>query len=193
MSWVYEFGVNGTCFYGACTNVQVFVVAIAVIELKRRTLSAHIVLDVTRIRYGKMAYALQIFYSTLRQIFNSVNILIRGSAVFTALNGMDVIAGIWTPPFGVAICIMAGGIKATILTDYAHNVYILILTGMFVVDAKSSLLGSPTAVFEALQEAAGRVPVAGNSVGGYLTMSSQTGILLGAAVLTSAIGSTVDL
>jgi urea-proton symporter len=64
---------------------------------------------------------------------------------------------------------------------------------MFVVYATSSLLGSPTAVFEALQEAAKRAPLAGNAGGGYLTMSSQSGILLGVVVLTSAFGSTVDV
>jgi urea-proton symporter len=194
-SWVYEFGVSGAYFYGAYANVQVFVFAIAAIELKRRAPGAHTVLEVTRVRYGKVGHTVQIFYSTLRQIFNSVNILIGGSAVFTALTGMNVIACIWTLPVGVAIYTMAGGIKATILTDYAHNiiVFVLILTGMFVVYATSRLLGSPTAVFEALQEAAKRAPIAGNAGGGYLTMSSQTGILLGVVVLTSAFGSTVDV
>jgi len=37
---------------------------------------------------------------------------------------MNVIAGIWTLPIGVAIYTMAGGIKATILTDYAHNIIV---------------------------------------------------------------------
>lgn len=194
-SWVYEFGVSGAYFYAAYANVQVFVFAIAAVELKRRAPGAHTVLEVTRIRYGTVGHATQIFYSTLRQIFNSVNILIGGSAVFTALTGMNVIAGIWTLPVGVAVYTMTGGIKATILTDYAHNiiVYVLILTGMFVVYATSSLLGSPSAVFDALQDAAQRAPVAGNAGGGYLTMSSQTGILLGVVVLTSAFGSTVDV
>lgn len=194
-SWVYEFGVSGAYFYAAYANVQIFVFAIAAVELKRRAPGAHTVLEVTRIRYGTLGHATQIFYSTLRQIFNSVNILIGGSAVFTALTGMNVIAGIWTLPLGVALYTMAGGIKATILTDYAHNiiVYVLILTGMFVVYTTSSLLGSPGAVFDALQDAAQRDPVAGNSGGSYLTMSSQTGILLGVVVLTSAFGSTVDV
>lgn len=194
-SWVYEFGVSGTYFYAAYANVQVFVFAIAAVELKLRAHGAHTVLEVTRIRYGTAGHGTQIFNSTLRQIFNSVNILIGGSAVFTALTGMNVIAGIWTLPIGVAIYAMAGGIKATILTDYAHNiiVYVPILTGMFVVYATSSSLGSPGAVFDALQEAARRAPVAGNSGGEYLIMSSQTGILLGVVVLTSAFGSTVDV
>lgn len=194
-TWVYEFGVSGAYFYGAYAIVQIFVFAIAAIELKRRAPGAHTVLEVTRVRYGAVGHGTQIFYSTLRQIFNSVNILIGGSAVFTALTGMNVIAGIWTLPVGVAIYTMAGGIKATILTDYAHNiiVYVLILTGMFVVYTTSSLLGSPSAIYDALREAALRAPVSGNARGEYLTMSSQTGILLGVVVLTSAFGSTVDV
>lgn len=104
--------------------MQIFVFAIVAIELKRSTPGAYTVLEMTRIRYGMFDYGTQNFYSTSRQIFNGVNILIGGSAVFTALTGMNVVAGIWMLPVGVTICTMAEGIKAKVLTDYAHNIIV---------------------------------------------------------------------
>ena len=76
---------------------------------------------------------------------------------------------------------VTGGIKATILTDYVHTIiiYVMILTGLFVVYSRSSLIGSPEAMFELLKAAAQRAPVSGNADGEYLTMSSRSGVLLG--------------
>ena len=93
------------------------------------------------------------------------------------------------PPFlnetnhlkGVVIYTLTGGIKATILTDYAHTIiiYVMILTGLFVVYTQTALIGSPDAMFKLLKSAAQRAPVSGNADGEYLTMSSQSGVLLG--------------
>ena len=82
---------------------------------------------------------------------------------------------------GVVIYTLTGGIKATILTDYAHTIiiYAMILTGLFVVYTQTTLIGSPDAMFELLRAAAQRAPVSGNAGGEYLTMSSQSGVLLG--------------
>ena len=72
---------------------------------------------------------------------------------------------------------IAGGIKATFLTDYVHTVVILviILTFAFTAYATSSVLGSPGKVYDLLQEAAKAHPVAGNAEGSYLTMRSKEG------------------
>ena len=82
---------------------------------------------------------------------------------------------------GVVIYTLTGGIKATILTDYVHTIiiYVMILTGLFVVYTRTTLIGSPDAMFELLKAAAQRAPVSGNAGGEYLTMSSQSGVLLG--------------
>ena len=84
---------------------------------------------------------------------------------------------------GVVIYTLTGGIKATILTDYVHTIiiYAMILTGLFVVYTQTTLIGSPDAMYELLKAAAEpqRAPVSGNAGGQYLTMSSQSGVLLG--------------
>ncbi len=62
-------------------------------ELKRRAPGAHTFLELARIRYGKAGHITFITYSTIYAIINCVNILVGGSAVFTALTGMNVVAG----------------------------------------------------------------------------------------------------
>ncbi|MCJ1394875.1 hypothetical protein MMC18_007755 [Xylographa bjoerkii] len=124
-----------------------------------------------------------------------VNILVGGSAVFTALTGMNDLAAVWLLPVGVVIYTLTGGIKATILTDYVHTIiiYAMILTGLFVVYCRSSLIGSPDAMYDLLRSAAQRAPVPGNAGGEYLTMSSQSGVLLGVVFWCAVFGSTVDV
>ena len=45
--------------------------------------------------------------------------------------------------------------------------------------AGSSLIGSPSAMYELLQAAAVRAPVDGNAGGSYLTMRSKSGLIFG--------------
>lgn len=152
-------------------------------------------MEVSKLRYGTAGHWIQIIYSTMYQIINCVNILVGGSEVFEALTGMNVIAGCFLLPVGVVIYTLSGGIKATILTDYTHTIiiYALILTGLFVVYSSSSLIGSADAMFELLKEAAARSPVANNAGGEYLTMNSQSGILLGVIFWCAVFGTTVDV
>lgn len=134
-------------------------------------------------------------YTTLYAIINCVNILVGGSAVFTALTGMNVIAGVWLLPVGVVIYTLTGGIKATILTDYSHTViiYAMILAGLFVTYTDSDILGSPDRVYDLLRKAAQAAPVSGNAGDGeYLTMRSQDAVLLGVVFWCAVFGTTID-
>jgi len=194
-TWCYEFGVSGAYFYGAGATVQIFIFSIAAMELKRRAPGAHTFLELARIRYGKAGHIVFIVYSTIYAIINCVNILVGGSAVFTALTGMHVVAGVWLLPVGVVIYTLTGGIKATILTDYSHTViiYAMVLAGLFIVYTDSDVLGSPDIVYDRLRAAAKIAPVAGNAGGEYLTMSSESGVLLGVVFWCAVFGTTIDV
>jgi len=151
-------------------------------------------LEVARIRYGKAGHIIFIIYSTIYAIINCVNILVGGSAVFTALTGMNVVAGVWLLPIGVVIYTLTGGIKATILTDYFHTIviYAMVLAGLFVTYTRSDILGSPDRVYDLLREAAKVTPVAGNAGGEYLTMRSQDAVLLGVVFWCAVFGTTIE-
>lgn len=62
-------------------------------------------------------------------------LLTGGSAVVTALTGMPTAAACFLCfllPIGVVLYTIAGGIKATFLTDYVHTVMLLIIVFIFV-------------------------------------------------------------
>ncbi|KAK1083594.1 hypothetical protein LTR48_006156 [Friedmanniomyces endolithicus] len=182
-------------FQNEVQGMQIFVFAVAAMELKRRAPGAHTFLELARIRYGKAGHITFITYSTIYAIINCVNILVGGSAVFTALTGMDVVAGVWLLPVGVVIYTLTGGIKATILTDYSHTVviYAMVLAGLFIVYTRSDILGSPDIVYDRLRAAAKIAPVSGNAGGEYLTMHSQDGVLLGVVFWCAVFGTTIDV
>ena len=58
----------------------------------------------------------------------------------TALTGMPTAAACFLLPIGVVLYTIAGGIKATFLTDYVHTVMILIIIFIFVSPCAQELL-----------------------------------------------------
>lgn len=65
---------------------------------------------------------------------------------------------------------MVGGLKATILTDWIHTFILIVIIIIFSLTAyaRSDVLGSPAAVYDALVAAAQTHPVDGNKDGSYL-------------------------
>jgi hypothetical protein len=72
---------------------------------------------------------------------------------------------------------MFGGVKSTLLTDYAHSAILIILLFVFAFSAYAinHTLGSPGRVYDLLTAAAKARPVDGNAQGSYLTMRSREG------------------
>ena len=69
----------------------------------------------------------------------------------------------------------------------------MVLAGLFVVYTHSDTLGSPDKVYDLLREAAKTAPVAGNKNGEYLTMRSESGVLLGVVFWCAVFGTTIDV
>jgi Na+/proline symporter len=126
-SWAYSYGVSGAYYYGAGASVQIFVFAVAAVELKRRAPAAHTFLEISKLRYGKAGHTIQIFYSTLFQVINCVNILVGGSAVFSALTGMNDLAAVWLLPIGVSASCLCSTIMFSV--NYNRLSYILLREG----------------------------------------------------------------
>lgn len=98
--------------------MQIFLFAVAAIELKRKAPRAHTFLEVIRTRYGAPAHIVLMCYSLFYQIITSVNLLVGGSTLFAALTGMSSDAACFLFPVGVLIYTLFGGIRATFLTDW---------------------------------------------------------------------------
>ncbi|KLU90589.1 hypothetical protein MAPG_10441 [Magnaporthiopsis poae ATCC 64411] len=175
----YRYGVSGPFWYASGATVQILLFATLAIELKRRAPNAHTFLEVIKARYGTAAHITFMVFGLVTNILVSLMLIVGGSATVNALTGMHTIAAIYLLPIGVVAYTMVGGLKATILTDWVHTFILLVIIIVFALSAyaSSDVLGSPSAVYDLLVEAAGRHPVEGNKDGSYLTMQSREGAI----------------
>ncbi len=108
-------------------------------------------------------------------------LILGGSATVTDLTGMNTVAACFLIPLGVSIYVLAGGMRATLIADYTHTVvlYCILIAFALTAYAVSPLIGSPSRMWELLQQATDEHPVAGNAQGSYLTMRSKSGLIFG--------------
>ncbi|KAI1645859.1 Na+/solute symporter [Daldinia loculata] len=175
----YRYGVSGPFWYASGATVQILLFATLAIELKRRAPNAHTFLEVIKARYGTIPHTVFMVFGLVTNILVSLMLVVGGSATVNALTGMHTIAAIYLLPVGVIAYTMVGGLKATILTDWIHTFILLIIIIIFSLTAyaSSDKLGSPSAVYDLLVEAALNHPVEGNAQGSYLTMRSKEGAI----------------
>ncbi|KAI2632874.1 Sodium:solute symporter family-domain-containing protein [Xylaria nigripes] len=175
----YKYGVSGPLWYASGACVQIILFATLAIELKRRAPNAHTFLEVIKARYGTLVHIVFMVFGLVTNILVSLMLIVGGAATVNALTGMHTVAAIYLLPLGVVAYTMVGGLKATILTDWIHTFVLLILIIVFSMTAyaSSGVLGSPSAVYDRLVEAAGVHPVDGNAEGSYLTMRSTQGAI----------------
>ncbi|KAI0403130.1 Na+/solute symporter [Xylaria palmicola] len=175
----YRYGVSGPFWYASGATVQILLFATLAIELKRRAPNAHTFLEVIKARYGTIPHLVFMVFGLVTNILVSLMLVVGGSATVSALTGMHTIAAIYLLPVGVIAYTMVGGLKATILTDWIHTFILLIIIIIFSLTAyaTSDVLGSPSAVYDRLVEAAALHPVEGNAQGSYLTMRSTEGVI----------------
>ncbi|KAG5957011.1 hypothetical protein E4U58_006313 [Claviceps cyperi] len=175
----YRYGVSGPFWYASGATVQILLFATLAITLKKRAPNAHTFLEVIRARYGAPAHLTFICFGLVTNILVSLMLIAGGAATVNALTGVHAVAAIFLMPIPVVAYTFVGGLKATFITDYVHGVvlFVIIITFALTAYATSDVLGSPSAVYDLLVEAARRHPVEGNQDGSYLTMRSSGGAI----------------
>src|SRR5688572_21693921 len=112
-------------------TVQVILFATLAIELKRRSPNAHTVLEVIRARYGKFTHIVFTIFCLMTNILVTTMLLAGGSATLNSMTGVPISAACFLMPVGVFLYTMVGGVKATLITDYAHGCVMIILILIF--------------------------------------------------------------
>ncbi|CAG8950659.1 hypothetical protein HYFRA_00002869 [Hymenoscyphus fraxineus] len=183
-SVAYSYGIAGPFWVNAAgATVQIFMFSILACKVKQNAPRCHTFLEIIQKRYGTTAHIVFICFALLCNILVASQLLLGGSAVVTALTGMNVYAAIFLIPLGVCVYVVLGG-------DYTHTVIIMviILYFMFSVYTSNQLIGSHERMFELLQQAANLRPVDGNQDGSYLTLKSNFGLIFGVIQLCSGMG-----
>jgi Na+/proline symporter len=99
----------------AGATVQIFMFAILACKVKQNAPRCHTFLEIIHRRYGTATHIVFIFFALLTNILVASQLLLGGSAVVTALTGMNVYAAIFLIPLGVCIYVVLGGLRATFL------------------------------------------------------------------------------
>ena len=99
-------------------------------------------------------------------------------------------AAVYLIPLGVCVYVVLGGLRATFLCDYSHTLILMVVILYFMFSAYSTnpQIGSPSAMYELLKEAALKRPVDGNENGSYTTMKSNYALVFGIIQLCSGSG-----
>ncbi|KAI0746714.1 urea transporter [Daedaleopsis nitida] len=177
----YKNGISGPWWYGAGATVQVLLFAQLAAKLKLNAPHAHTWLEIVAARWGTVAHLVFMFFGLATNIVVSSMLILGGSATVTALTGMNTVAACFLIPLGVAIYVVVGGMRATLLCDYTHTtvLFAIIFLFIFTVYATSEKIGSFSAMHALLTKAAADQPLAGNAHGSYLTMRSKDGLIFG--------------
>ncbi|KAI1798247.1 urea transporter [Ganoderma leucocontextum] len=177
----YRDGISGPWWYGAGATVQVLLFAQLAAKLKLNAPHAHTWLEIVAARWGIVAHFVFMFFGLATNIIVSSMLILGGSATVTALTGMSTIAACFLIPLGVAIYVVVGGMRATLLCDYTHTsvLFAIIFVFIFTVYATSPKIGSFAAMHALLSKASAEQPVAGNAGGSYLTIRSKNGLIFG--------------
>jgi Na+/proline symporter len=88
-------------------------------KVKENAPRCHTFLEIVYHRYGTVTHIIFIFFALATNILVASQLLLGGSAVVTALTGMNVFAAIWLIPLGVAVYVVLGGLRATFLCKSA--------------------------------------------------------------------------
>ncbi|KAJ3487960.1 hypothetical protein NLI96_g3181 [Meripilus lineatus] len=150
-------------------------------KLKMNAPYAHTWLEIIAARWGTVAHLVFLFFGLATNVIVSSMLILGGAATVTSLTGMSTIAACFLIPLGVAVYVVVGGMRATLLCDYTHTsvLFVIIFVFVFTVYTTSDKIGSPAAMHALLTKAAETNPVSGNAHGSYITMRSKNGLIFG--------------
>ncbi|KAF8851046.1 hypothetical protein BDZ45DRAFT_708079 [Acephala macrosclerotiorum] len=123
----YLYGIAAPFWYAAGCTIQIALMTVLAIHAKVKIPNGHTVLEIVKLRYGPAAHGVFIFLCLVTNILSVTSMILGAAGVITALTGMHVITSTFLFPLGVVIYTVAGGLKATFLTDYVHTTVVMIL------------------------------------------------------------------
>lgn len=153
-AWSYSHGISGGFLYGVGGTVQITLFLFLALQIKLKAPTAHTVSECFSIRFGAPGHWVYMFYCICTNVLISSLLLLGGSQGFAAATGMHVVAASFLLPLGVMAYTALGGLKATFISDWIHTViiYIILIITSYTIYCSSSLIGSPSKMYDLLVE-----------------------------------------
>ncbi|GJN92032.1 hypothetical protein Rhopal_005060-T1 [Rhodotorula paludigena] len=189
----YQNGLSAAWWYGVGGTVQICLFAAIAAKIKMNAVGATTFAEIVKARYGRRCHLLFTFYALVCAHIVTGSLVLGASATFNAMTGANIIATNFLLPAGIAIYVVAGGLRATFVVDYLHTVVLFVILYIFAfkIYGTSDAVGSPGRMWDLLQQAAELVPVEGNAEGSYTTMKSNGGILFAGCTIASGFSGVV--
>lgn len=175
----YQLGVSAAWWYAVGGTIQIAFFSMIAAKVKMNANGATTFLQIVKIRFGTPCHLLFTGYAVVCCHVVSGSLVLGASSTVNALTGMNTIACNFLLPIGIAVYVVAGGLRATFVCDFIHTVILFVVLYIFQFSAfaTSPEIGSPGALWDLLQRAGIDNPVAGNADGSYTTMKSNGGMV----------------
>lgn len=187
----YDIGISGSYWYAIGGLMQVSVFSVVSSKIKKNANLVTTFPEMGYFRFGKAGHLSFLWCGFVCNAIVSSCILLGGSAVFNAVTGISQYAALFLIPFGCAIYVSFGGLRATFISDATHTCIILvfIIVFMFEVYFGSDKIGSPKKMWELLESLP---PVDDNYHGSYLTFRSKQGAIFSIISIVTGFGLVVN-
>lgn len=187
----YDIGISGSYWYAIGGLMQVSVFSVVSSKIKKNANLVTTFPEMGYFRFGKAGHLSFLWCGFVCNSIVSSCILLGGSAVFNAVTGISQYAALFLIPFGCAIYVSFGGLRATFISDATHTCIILvfIIVFMFEVYFGSDKIGSPKKMWELLESLP---PVDDNYHGSYLTFRSKQGAIFSIISIVTGFGLVVN-
>lgn len=183
----YNVGISGGFWYAAGATIQILLCSIMACQIKLNAPFCSTYLELLRVRWGKPTHCVFLFFALATNLLVSSQLVVGGAAVVNTLTGVPTLAAIWLIPIGVALYVLVGGMRATLLADYSHTVGLLVVIFFFFfkVWTTSDEIGSVADMVNLLHTSDS---IADNAAGTPLTFRSTNGVIFGIINIVGNLG-----
>lgn len=188
----YNIGFSGGYWYAIGGLLQVSVFSIISSKIKKNANLITTFPEMAYLRFKSTAAHLSFLWCGLvcNAIVSSC-ILLGGAAVVNGITGVNLYAALFLIPFGVAVYVSFGGLRATFISDATHTCILIVFIIVFVFEVYTNgdKIGSPQKMWELLESLP---PVEDNYKGSYLTFRSKQGAIFAVISVVTGFGLVVN-
>ncbi|EED21377.1 urea active transporter, putative [Talaromyces stipitatus ATCC 10500] len=176
----YLYGIAAPFWYAAGVSIQIALMTVLAIHAKVKVPNGHTVLEIVRLRYGTAAHIIYIFLCFATNLLSVTAMILGAAGVITSLTGMHIVASTFLLPLGVIVYTVAGGLKATFLTDYVHTLIVMVILAFLTIKViNNSAITGLSSFYDVLVEADKTRDIPGNYKGSILSFKSKSSIIFG--------------
>lgn len=173
----YNFGVSGPFWFSVGLAFHISLMCVVGIQVKLKAPNGHTMLEIVKFRYGVVGHVVFMGLCLINNIMSCSWMILSAAAGIASLTGMHIVASCMLIPFGVILYTVAGGLRATFLTDYVHTVIALVLLIYFsLAILLNKEIGGIHQLYDMVIEYGESTKILGNYQGSLLTFKSEEAI-----------------